>query len=393
MGSGKTTWAINQLINKSEENILFVTPYCDECARIQRSARKKIHIPKQLGDGKLGNLGDMLQDQLDIASTHALFKMLDDRCKTAIENGNYTLILDETIDAVSPYHFQRKDDYRNLLERQDISVDENGLIQWTGKNYDTRYNDVRLLAQNKCLFRVDDKFFLWHYPIDVFKLFKQVFILTYMFDGSYMKPYFDYYGINYRLKSVKQIDDRYALVDYIQPKPSRCKNKINIYEGNLNDTIEEKSTALSSSWFKSRYHKNDVIRLKNNIFNYVHNITKAKSSDVLWTTFKAFQTHLRGKGYTKGFLSCNARATNEYADRTVLIYALNWFPNPEIVKFFKQRDIAISADAVALSNMVQWVWRSAIRNGEPISIYIPSKRMRELLKKWLNDAAPSVPDV
>lgn len=35
--------------------------------------------------------------------------------------------------------------------------------------------------------------------------------------------------------------------------------------------------------------------------------------------------------------------------------------------------------------MVQFIWRSRIREGKEISLYIPSKRMRELLKEWLND--------
>jgi len=33
--------------------------------------------------------------------------------------------------------------------------------------------------------------------------------------------------------------------------------------------------------------------------------------------------------------------------------------------------------------MIQWIWRSAIRDGKEIWVYIPSRRMRELLKKWL----------
>ena len=35
--------------------------------------------------------------------------------------------------------------------------------------------------------------------------------------------------------------------------------------------------------------------------------------------------------------------------------------------------------------MLQWIWRSAIRDGKPINAYIPSKRMRELLINWMND--------
>jgi len=35
--------------------------------------------------------------------------------------------------------------------------------------------------------------------------------------------------------------------------------------------------------------------------------------------------------------------------------------------------------------MLQWIFRSSIRDNKPINIYIPSSRMRNLLVKWLNN--------
>lgn len=37
------------------------------------------------------------------------------------------------------------------------------------------------------------------------------------------------------------------------------------------------------------------------------------------------------------------------------------------------------------ADMLQWMWRSQIRNGKPIDIYIPSERMRELLNNWIQN--------
>ena len=37
-----------------------------------------------------------------------------------------------------------------------------------------------------------------------------------------------------------------------------------------------------------------------------------------------------------------------------------------------------------IGEMVQWIYRSQIRNGKPITVYVPSRRMRELLIDWLN---------
>ena len=40
-------------------------------------------------------------------------------------------------------------------------------------------------------------------------------------------------------------------------------------------------------------------------------------------------------------------------------------------------------DAYALTELIQWVWRSRVRNGHPITLYLPSPRMRTLLKDCL----------
>jgi len=40
-----------------------------------------------------------------------------------------------------------------------------------------------------------------------------------------------------------------------------------------------------------------------------------------------------------------------------------------------------------LSEMVQWVWRSAIREGNEIVLYVPSERMRNLFTNWLEQTS------
>ena len=125
--------------------------------------------------------------------------------------------------------------------------------------------------------------------------------------------------------------------------------------------------------------------LKNNLYNYFHNIRENKAEDNIWTTFKEYKEILKGKGYTKGFLSCNARATNEYRNRTSVAYTINRYLNPFIKSFFKVNNISVDENGYALSEMLQFIWRSAIRDGKEIWVYIPSIRMRELLKQWIKD--------
>ena len=125
--------------------------------------------------------------------------------------------------------------------------------------------------------------------------------------------------------------------------------------------------------------------LKNNISNFFRHIRCDNSSDNIWTTFKDYKSLLKGKGYTRGYLPLNSRATNEYKKRTSVVYPVNRYLNPFVKNFFLTNNIDIDEDGYALSEMLQFIWRSAIRDGNEIWIYLPSVRMRGLLEQWISE--------
>ena len=84
------------------------------------------------------------------------------------------------------------------------------------------------------------------------------------------------------------------------------------------------------------------------------------------------------------WIAWNTKATNKYSDKTVLVYLLNVFPIPVIKDYLENDKFKYNEDDYALSALLQWIWRSAIRNGKKVKIYIPSPRMRQLLTDWLN---------
>lgn len=351
---------------------------------------EKMLEPKNFGQGKRESLLKLLEAQADIVTTHELFKRFDDRHKQAVKDGKYTLILDEVMTAVEPYEPKKKDDFDFLLDHNFIKIDGDGLVRWIDPNceYDFLYADIKALSENKCLFRVDNKFYLWTFPYEIFDLFDEVYILTYLFNGSLMKYYFDLYKIKYTTKSIQKIDEKYQLGDYYKPDKTIIQNRVNVYEGKLNENISQKLNALGSTWCKQNYNQDELKQLKNNMYNYARNITKTNCSEIIWTTFGFVRNKIKGRGYTDKFVPCNSRATNDYQDATTLMYCLNWFVNPQIIKFFKRFDIEVNQDDIALSNLLQWVWRSNIRiadSNKNIHIYIPSKRMRNLFLKWLKD--------
>ena len=58
--------------------------------------------------------------------------------------------------------------------------------------------------------------------------------------------------------------------------------------------------------------------------------------------------------------------------------------NPYVARWLEDNTRAFD-DAYALTELIQWVWRSRVRNGQPITLYLPSLRMRQLIEEWLSN--------
>lgn len=385
MGSGKTEWSIQHINDNCLDNFLYITPFLTEVERILKKTDRNFKQPINKGDGKLSSINELLACQYDIASTHELFKHLDEESRANIKAGHYTLILDEVLNVIVPYDDVKKDDMRLLQDSRIVTIDDEGYIIWNKDklDYDTKYNEIKLLADNKSLLYVNQKLLLWKYPPEIFSLFDKVYILTYLFEASILKNYFDLYNIKYELKSIRKTEDEYNIVDYFVPDTSVYIDKINILQGKLNENIYQKQNGLSVTWFNSKINQEKIAQLGRNVKNYFGNILQAKSETIMWTTFKDYKPKLKGKGYSNQFVSCNCRSTNDYIDCYNLAYCVNVYLHPAVTQFFKQRNVYIDEELYALSEMIQWIWRSRIRKGENINIYIPSARMRNLLNAWL----------
>ncbi|KAB0444475.1 hypothetical protein [Lysinibacillus fusiformis] len=78
----------------------------------------------------------------------------------------------------------------------------------------------------------------------------------------------------------------------------------------------------------------------------------------MWTCFKDDIPKLKGKGYTKGFVANNARATNDFEQKESLAYTVNRFMNLFEKKFFISKGVEVNEDMYTLSELIQWIWRS-----------------------------------
>lgn len=391
MGAGKTSAAIN-FINehKAENKFIYITPYLEEVARIKKACGFSEPFNFTKNSPKRLSLIQFLNKGENIVTTHSMFHLFDDEIIDLCRAQDYILIMDEVTDVVEPYQMKAKD--LEILLRDFVTADANGVLHWTAQEQTDKFDDERRLCDLGCLAMYSNVAMVWLFPVKIFEAFETSYLLTYMFDAQVQKYYYDYYGLSYEPLYV--IGDSIAEFRFTdEPQQYRVKcSAINIIDDEKLNAIGNSPTALSKSWYW-RNRENVLIKtLKKNTFNFFNNrlvlfrngeYVKSSASNNLWTTFSDYKALLSGKGYSKGFIPSNMRATNAYRDRSVIAYLVNKYFNPVVKNFFTSQGIEVDEDAFATSEMLQFIWRSAARDGKPITIYIPSSRMRQLLIDFL----------
>ncbi|WP_226036734.1 hypothetical protein [Aquibacillus saliphilus] len=404
MGSGKTQWAIQQMNEASTlDKFIYITPFLDEVARIKEGVTgRSFKEPNNANNEgrKLRSLKELIVQGADIASTHSLFKTADDELIELLTDSGYKIILDEVMDCVAPVSV-KSSDIRKLERAGDIEIND-GKVVWTGDADDnSRYMDIRLIAQAGNLFYYRGKFLVWAFPPSVFNAVDDVTVMTYLFDGQTQRYYFDLYGFTYKYRSVKRVGDRYELADYNVKSENRAEllALINIYDGKMND-IGERKNALGVMYLKriNKSGETDFLKqIQKNLKNYFQNVVEAKRDDVYYSTLKEIEGIIQPRGYKepkrtaqqkdttpKVVIPHNTRATNDYAHKWALAYVFNRYMQQDIKVFFQDNKIKVNDDLLAVSDLLQWIYRSQIRNGKEVELYLPSSRMRKLLKQWAN---------
>ncbi|MDM0660092.1 hypothetical protein QTH47_13285 [Clostridium perfringens] len=397
-GSGKTSAIINKINESSKEDkYIYITPFLTEVERVKKSCKnKKFKEPKFNKYGnKFDNLNKLIGEGKNVVSTHSLFHKANMGTVELIQSKDYILVLDEVFSVVKLL----QDEIGENVSMQDIDMlisegyayIENGFLLWNEeKEYSGKFENIQYLAMNRSILIYGDKIFIWTFPVEIFKAFKEVYILTYMFEAQEQCYYYNMHNVKYEYLYATKENDTYILKNKDNTYSEReikdkLKRLITIIDDEKINLIGSKNFDLSHGWYRNECNKELIKQLKNNVVNFFINKTKSKSNELLWTTYKDQKDKLKGKGYTKGFISINIRATNDYSNRFNLAYLVNIFTKPIISNFFVSKGVTVNQDLYALSELIQWIWRSRVRKGEPINLFIPSKRMRNLLIDWLNN--------
>ena len=398
MGTGKSSAAISYMNSHPDDKFIYITPYLDEANRI-KSGCPALHFVEPSNKisryhfKKTMHTADLIKEGKNITTTHQAFKnyfpeMLDD-----IKAQGYTLFIDENVDVLENVEFH-PDDIQLALDANYIK-DDNGTFSLEKDGYHGKaLSELFGMLKTRNLIRLSSgdasSFFYWVLPPELITAFKDVYILTYLFQGQSLYYFMKIYDLPYERIGIERTEDGgYRFGDYPWYVPeyvSYLKEKLNILDTPRMNDIGDDYYALSMSWYERE--TDGVQQLKKNLCNYYSNIMRdVPSKHRLCGTFKSAFTKIKGKGYTKSFLTFNSKATNAFRDRTCLVYLSNVFMNVQEKWFYQYHGIEPDENIYALSIMVQWIWRSAIRDGQEVYLYIPSRRMRTLLIDWMDKLA------
>lgn len=420
MGQGKSSKAIERINDSDKEQRFIVvvpflaethryagticdpesgekqTPLKDECGKVlyngtgcNKTGRRFQH-PTSGYKTKVEHIADLVFKGKDIVTTHAALKLFTTDTIKDVKDAGYTLVIDESLECVRP-HPVKTHRRKMLLDSGAVYEDESSLLRWnedflveesksedsTGFSWDMQ---IKRLCDTGSLILVgsdNDKrdLFMWEYPVNFIKAFDNIEVLTYLFDGSVFHKYLQYYNIDFKVEYGVQLPDN--VFDLINVVSSEKMNRIGDRESSFSVTDQRRLTKDSAT----------AVTVRSNLNNFFRNGTygKSKTHERLWTCLGESTSIFKGAGYTKRHIAHNTKATNDYIDTHQVAYIFNAHLNPEVYKFLsgKGSEFAPCLDTYALSELLQFIFRSRVRVGLPINLYIPNSRMRGLLLNWM----------
>ena len=234
-------------------------------------------------------------------------------------------------------------------------------------------------------------------PIKLLEVAKRIIILTYMFEGNILSSFLKLKGIQYSpfTEVVLNNVDKQEIRDLITLHKPRFFRQWKFMD----------NLPLTYTWYsgntvsKERRITNKDI---SDITKYIKSVKHACCADwkdVIYTFPKCRsmldETSRMSKinpeelkrvdvlQEKRTWLASNTRATNTLSYKWCLIHCYNRYPTQSVMQYLKDYGVEINNDVFALSEMLQWIWRSRIRNQEDIYLAIASYRMRVLFREWL----------
>ena len=383
-GSGKTSQLLNSF--KTTKKYLVVVPILSEVTRVLTDACVDFYEPvvSDNFETKLGHALSLIDAGLNVVITHKLYKDFSKLSNLGILD-EYHIIIDEVPDTVEPIAKPNFKSFKKFyVDTGLVRIDEfdraHPTSEWEDKRRDykdTLDSTIYSAAKNGTLVYVDGNMLMKVLPRKLFTAGKTLTVLTFLSDGSYFPYYLKKMGIRYVVDSLPALTEGFKeqmmnLLDPVQI-PGYKSGHFGYAKQSNGLTKEDYCNQISTSL------KNLASRfLKGVDRNYVI-LTCIKDG---WGDEKKPGPFQKGSKLKRvNWIPNTTRGTNDYAHCSHAIYLYNQNINPAIGRFLNLP--SSFKDDYAITELIQWVYRTRIRKGEPITLFIGDPRMMKLLNNWM----------
>lgn len=392
-GSGKTTKLLSSF--KPEKRYLVVVPLLTEVDRVIDQACVPFQKPSEEDYGtKKASLEVLLRKKVNIVTTHALYEDIASFAGAGLLD-DYDIVVDEVPEVLSSIGgISRQSLEEFYIGRGYINIEDDGRVVPTSKWHqdhelvsDTLSEKHYYLAASGMLYVVDQTFLLWAFPKELLTAGRTFTVLTYLAEGSLLLPYLDKHGIAYvhdrdpevdlrarrqaaelieirdipRLKGIKL-----SYTGQSKPTPAVVKQVsgalLGLRRGDLKEVPLDHVliTCAKANWYRGGKSPDDVAHPEQGPF--------AKGTKLFADTT---------------WIPNTTRGTNKYVHASHLIYLYDQYVNPAFLRFLGLAGDQEVQERYALAELIQVIYRTRVRKGEKIVVYIPSARMRRLLEQYL----------
>ncbi|RUX21431.1 hypothetical protein EOA27_06025 [Mesorhizobium sp. M2A.F.Ca.ET.037.01.1.1] len=392
-GFGKTTKMIQSF--RSDRRYLVITPLLSEVERIIEKSEVPFDQPDDEGRSKRDSLRELLSSGKNVATTHALYTDIVALANDGLLDG-YDIIIDEVPEVCRAINGGKIKSFQRLyVETGYATVDPDtyrvtATEKWHDEAHDvndTLRENLYRLASARTLFLIDGVFFMWALPETLLHVGRSFTVYTFMAEGSMLLAYLRKIGIAYTLDEDAEANEAFRLkareLITIEKIPSlhgvslsytgqttsvdgrRVSNALRgLRRYDLGDDLSGVLvTCAKSSWYLNGLDNDDVKQGR-----------PAKPGP-----------YASGSRMFDGatWLANTTRGTNDYIDKSTLVYLWDQHINPYVNRWLGIGRDGVEQDQYALTELIQWVYRSRIRRGEKITVYLPSYRMRSILEDYL----------
>lgn len=398
-GYGKSRELIASL--SPDRSYLIVLPLHSEVRRFLSEAPVNLVEPVTIDDGgtytrKRDHLRELLEGGHSIVTTHALFTDIAYLAHDGLLLG-YDVMVDEVLSVAHSITQEvltpgAKANGVSIQSWKGLYLDEGfatvagdtGLVNPTDK-WERKQDLPELsktlfnMAKAESLFAVGDNVLVWELPPILLKAVGSLTIHTFLAEGSLMAGFMRRNGMNFTHdrdpKSEREFREKAKRLIEVRDMPS--VNDLRFSYSGQQAMTKVQHKMVSGALKKVRE------RLMSGVPKANIMITSAKA---LWSTPREtpgpFAVGSRLFEETN-WVPNTTRGTNDYRHCSHLIYLWDQNLNPRIAEFLGV-GTRRHKDMYAVSELIQWVYRSRVRDGQPVILWMPSDRMRKLLQRWLD---------